>query len=275
MTSVLLVSVPDGASTPMQGSGPVDKKIKNADKVDMLPWRPKVARAPPLILKCSIGAFAMLAAWQFVSVANEGVVNGAMCAVVLQARPSLVGSCLRKSPRAGATIVPVHLGLVSFCPLSMFVTCYLALPCGGATSPTSHACRRGSSTSSSLPLATTRSASTLASSTSSGAPQLPPRAPLAPCALCCGRPCARGHALAIAIVPLRMYCSRGAPGRCPLQARCCSPALAQLGLSLYATICSVLMLASPFELSCRDVVSVSAPLLHPYQYWHKRNCAPN
>ena len=68
----------------LQGSGPVDKKIKTADRTDLIPWRPKVTLAPSLILKSACALYAGLLVFElFIKPQPRGAVNAAIIGVVL------------------------------------------------------------------------------------------------------------------------------------------------------------------------------------------------
>lgn len=68
----------------MQGKGPIDKEIKNADRVDMAPWRPKIFRASDLTLKWSAGVYGAILLFNFLLKAQpQGVEATVIAAVVL------------------------------------------------------------------------------------------------------------------------------------------------------------------------------------------------
>lgn len=68
----------------MQGKGPIDKEIKNADRVDMAPWRPKIFRASDLTLKWAAGVYGAILIFNFLlKAAPQGVEATVIAAVVL------------------------------------------------------------------------------------------------------------------------------------------------------------------------------------------------
>jgi hypothetical protein len=84
----------------------VDKKIKNADRTDLIPWRPKYFKAPPLILKCTLALFGLMMAYQFVAISSSTPVNGALAAVCLQVRVGRIA--LRSRNRSPSRAPVVH-----------------------------------------------------------------------------------------------------------------------------------------------------------------------
>jgi hypothetical protein len=62
----------------------VEKEIKNADKTDLAPWRPKVFRASDFTLKCAAGAYGAILLFNFLLRAQpQGVEATVMAGVVL------------------------------------------------------------------------------------------------------------------------------------------------------------------------------------------------
>jgi hypothetical protein len=72
------------AAVLLQGSGPVDSAVKNADRTDVIPWRPKVWRAPDLIVMVACGLYSGLVLWELLFKASpDGIVHAATIGLVL------------------------------------------------------------------------------------------------------------------------------------------------------------------------------------------------
>ena len=70
--------------TCVQGGGPADKEVRNADRVDLVPWRPKITRSNDLQTKVALGVYAAFLLFEIVGkVTPDGVINGAILGVLL------------------------------------------------------------------------------------------------------------------------------------------------------------------------------------------------
>jgi hypothetical protein len=68
----------------MQGKGPVEKQIRNADRVDLMPWRPKISRASDITLKWAAGAYGAILLFNFLLKSTpQGVEAAVIAGVVL------------------------------------------------------------------------------------------------------------------------------------------------------------------------------------------------
>ena len=71
------------AAVRVQGKGPVEKQIKNADKTDLIPWRPKIAKASDITLKWSAGVYGAILLYNFLLKAAPAGIEGAMISGVV------------------------------------------------------------------------------------------------------------------------------------------------------------------------------------------------
>jgi hypothetical protein len=89
----------DGRSAAVQGSGPVDKQIKHADRQSLIPWRPKLWWAPDLIRNVAALAYVGILLFELVAkVHPDGLLNAAIAGMVLNTwkqytiNPSVAGN---------------------------------------------------------------------------------------------------------------------------------------------------------------------------------------
>ena len=66
-----------------QGKGPVEKQIKNADRIDLIPWRPKVAKASDITLKWSAAVYGAILLFNFLLKAAPSGIEAAMISGVV------------------------------------------------------------------------------------------------------------------------------------------------------------------------------------------------
>jgi hypothetical protein len=67
----------------LQGKGPVEKQIRNADRTDLFPWRPKISKASDITLKWSAAVYGAILLFNFLLKSSPQGVEATMISGVV------------------------------------------------------------------------------------------------------------------------------------------------------------------------------------------------